>query len=96
MDTAELLELGDVNKMMSLSSFYQRLQTPTEQNQTLRQWLIEQSSDRPISSDQPTLLITHQVNITSLTGIYPSEGELVIVKVSESNDLEVIGSIKSN
>ncbi len=52
-------------------------------------WLREQDLDRPF------ILVTHQVNITALTGIYPDSGELVIVHRSDADDIKVIGTIKT-
>lgn len=90
MDTASLINLGEVTELMSLSSFYQNFQnqSPAQQNQALLQWLSQQ----PL--DQPTVLVTHQVNITALTAVYPSEGQLVVTQVLESGELLVIGSIR--
>jgi len=56
----------------------------------LREWLDQQALSEPI------VLVTHQVNITALTGVYPGSGELVIVRRSEAGDLTVIGSIETN
>jgi hypothetical protein len=44
---------------------------------------------------QPLILVTHQVNITALTGVFPSSGELVIVHRSEAGDLTVVGTIET-
>lgn len=40
------------------------------------------------------ILVTHQVNITALTGVYPASGEFIIVKGDEQGDLDVAGRIK--
>jgi hypothetical protein len=37
-------------------------------------------------------LVTHQVNITALTGIFPASGEIVVVTV-EDNQLKVVGRL---
>jgi len=36
------------------------------------------------------LLVTHQVNITALTGIFPASGEIVVVAL-EGDRLKVVG-----
>lgn len=89
-DTAEFLNLGEVQELAFIGSFYQRYQdqSRTEKTAALRQWLGEQSLD------QPTVLVSHQVNITALTGVYPAEGEMVVLNVLEGGELKVIGSIK--
>jgi len=40
------------------------------------------------------VLVTHQVNITSLTGIYPASGEMIIVRRGEGDKLKVLGTIQ--
>jgi hypothetical protein len=40
------------------------------------------------------VLVTHQVNITALTGVYPASGELVIVRGGDNGTLRVVGTIK--
>jgi hypothetical protein len=42
------------------------------------------------------LLITHQINISSLTKIYPSSGELVIVMRYQSGEILIHGTIETD
>lgn len=86
-DTAKLLDYGKVNELSILNSFYAQRELEPSQTRALKQWIFNRSDPAP------AILVTHQVNITSLTGIYPSSGEIVVVKISES-DLEVIGTIE--
>ena len=44
-----------------------------------------------LPKDQTVMLVTHQVNITELTGQFPSSGEIFIIKVSETGTVTVIG-----
>jgi hypothetical protein len=39
------------------------------------------------------MLVTHQVNITALTGVFPSSGEIVVIDVAADGDVEVLGTI---
>ena len=55
----------------------------------LFEWIARQNLDRPI------VLVTHQVNITALTGIYPASGELVVVHRSSTGNITTIGTIKT-
>lgn len=89
-DTAELLDFGEVTELEFLGSFYLRNQrhSSTERTQLLRQWITDQTLEIP------SVLVSHQVNITALTGIYPAEGELVILSVPKNGEIEVLGSIK--
>ena len=90
METAELLELGPVTELPELNSFFQQYQRRDSQTQQLTKWLKREKFD------QPLVLVTHQVNITALTDFYPASGEMVIVKRSESGEILVLGSIKTD
>jgi len=73
--------------MTSLNSFFQRRENQARQLNELEQWHLNANLDRP------TVLVTHQVVITGLTDYFPSSGEIVFVKQSPSNDLQVVGTI---
>lgn len=89
LETAELLDLGAVEELPELNSFFQQYERRNSQTEELRKWINNQSLD------QPTVLVTHQVNITALTDIYPGSGEMVIVKRLDSGALSVLGRIKT-
>jgi hypothetical protein len=40
------------------------------------------------------VLVTHQVNITALTGIFPSEGEMLVLKPRTGTGFDIIGRIR--
>lgn len=90
LDTARLLDLGDVQPLQLLNSFYHAPEHSAEQTKALHQWLHKQSPTLPL------LLITHQSNIAASTGMYPDAGEIVVVKQPSKADqtLEVVGTIK--
>lgn len=88
-DTAQLLRLGSVNELPALNSFYQRWENRDRQTTAVKKWLKNQ--DLGVVH----VLVTHQVNITELTGVYPSSGELVIVRPSESGEMTVFGTIET-
>lgn len=89
-DTAELLKLGPVNELPALNSFYQRWENRDGQTNALRAWL------RRVDLNDVNILVTHQVNITELTGVYPSSGELVIVRLQKDGELRVSGTIQTD
>jgi hypothetical protein len=41
------------------------------------------------------VLVTHQVNITALTGVYPASGELVIIRRTGDGEIVVVGSLET-
>jgi hypothetical protein len=40
------------------------------------------------------VLVTHQVNITALTGIFPSEGEMLVLKPRTGTGFDIVGRIR--
>ena len=89
LETANLLKLGPVQELSALNSFFQNYERQTSQTSVLVEWIEIQNLARPL------VLVTHQVNITALTGIYPESGELVIVHRSNTGDIRFIGTIKT-
>ena len=88
-DTARLLELGKVSELPSLNSFFGRFERKQTQTKEAMQWI------KNASLDIPTVLVSHQVNITALTGYSPSSGEIVFVRRSTDGSISVIGSIET-
>ncbi len=60
----------------------------------LRAWLSKQ--DLGNRDEGPTVLVTHQVVITALTGIFPASGELVVIRVEENGRATTVGSIETD
>ena len=89
LDTGELLELGPVNPLPALNSFFQDYEERDARTESLRLWLSRQEMGEPL------ILVTHQVNITALLGVYVSSGEIVVVKKNAQGELKVLGSIKT-
>jgi phosphohistidine phosphatase SixA len=87
LETARLLELGPVTDMPVINSFFQRPERGDRQTQMLKSWVDRQDLDSPL------ILVTHQVNITALTGVFPASGELIVMRRSEDGKLSVVGSI---
>jgi phosphohistidine phosphatase SixA len=84
-DTADLLDLGDVTEAPALNSFFQARQREAAQTrETLR--LIAEAGGRRL------MLVTHQVNITALTGVFPRSGEIVVAELRDGA-LQVTGRI---
>ncbi len=90
LETARLLGLGELEELPSLNSFFQAWEKRDGQTRALRDWLRQQDLARP------TVLVTHQVNITALTGVFPSSGEIVFLRRDEAGELLVIGTIETD
>ncbi|MCM2562444.1 histidine phosphatase family protein [Lutimaribacter sp. EGI FJ00015] len=84
-DTAELLGLGDVTEVPSLNSFFAgRGERATQTAATLER-LRAARGDR-------LMLVSHQVNISALTGSFARSGEIVVVEWRDDG-LAVTGRI---
>ena len=90
LETAALLDLGAVQPLPILNSFFRRSERRKPQTEALRQWIAE--SDLAV----PTVLVTHYVNIAALTGVSPASGELVVVRREGDGSLSVVGTIETD
>lgn len=83
LDTARLLDLGPVKEMPALNSFFGQPEKEKESITELRQFLADLPRD-----GKPVVLVTHQVTITALTGIFPGSGEAVLLRANGTPDPE--------
>ena len=86
-ETAELLGLGPPAPLASLNSFFRNYEKKEQQTEALQGWLAAQQLKKPL------ILVTHQVNITAFSGIYPDSGEVVLMRRNADGRFEVTGSI---
>ncbi len=87
MDTATGMDMGEVTEWPSLNSFFRnRREGPTQTQQTVT--LVNQ-----LGREAPVILVSHQVNITELTGIFPSSNEGVIIALPVSEDSRVLARV---
>lgn len=85
-DTAALLGLGPVQTLPVLNSFFSERQVADERTADLKTWLAGYAGEKPL------ILVTHQVNITALTGVYPTSGEVVVFRLGDNGEIDVLGS----
>ena len=90
LETARLLGLGKVVELPVINSFFREFQRREQQTASLRDWLASQDLI------EPTILVTHQVNITALTDIFPSSGEMIVIRRLDSGELDVLGRIATD
>ncbi len=86
-DTARLLGLGEVKVMPFLNSFFADRASEAQQTAAAQAFIAA------ATGGLPTILVTHQVNITALTGVTPASGELVLVPAGKTGALQVLGTI---
>ncbi len=73
-ETARLLGFAPPEDLPILNSFFADRAEGPAQTEALHAWIAA----APL--DQPTLLVTHQVNITALTGMFPASAELLVLR----------------
>lgn len=87
LETAELLGLGEVEELPSLNSFFgDRASGPAQTAATM-------SFLRDLPPDETVFLVTHQVNVTALTDVFPASGEVLLLRVAPDGSTEVIERI---
>ncbi|KPP84614.1 MAG: Fructose-2,6-bisphosphatase [Rhodobacteraceae bacterium HLUCCO07] len=85
-DTADLMEMGAVEEVPALNSFFaDRRRSDRQTAATLER--IERAQGQRI------LMVTHQVNITALTGVVPQSGEIIVAQMRDDGELEVTGRV---
>lgn len=87
LETAQILDLGPVEPLPALNSFFEDRESGPAQTRELRAEIAEMDLSRPV------VMVTHQVNITALTRVFPSSGEMVVVKRAADGAIEVLGTI---
>ncbi|WP_205742744.1 histidine phosphatase family protein [Onishia niordana] len=88
LQTAELLGLGEVIPTPALDSFFRDRSAADRQTRELRE-LIE-----AWNGEGTLVLVTHQVNITALTGVYPRSGEILVL-APEDGALKLVGRLEN-
>ncbi len=88
-ETAEILALGPVvERPAELNSFFDERTAQPAATAALRAFLRALPADGGL-----VVLVTHQVNITALTGIVPASGEGVVLRLSRNDDFVMIGRL---
>ncbi|TVQ98661.1 MAG: fructose-2,6-bisphosphatase [Desulfovibrionales bacterium] len=75
METAELLGVGQVDLLPALNSFFQEMRLREERTKELLAFL------RNLPDGPPVVMVTHQVNISALTGRFTSSGSGVVARI---------------
>lgn len=75
-ETADLLKLGPVTPFPAVNSFFSRREDESRQSAEVLAYLAA------LPADARVLIVTHQVNITALTGVVPWSGEAVVARLS--------------
>ncbi|WP_261397850.1 histidine phosphatase family protein [Maritimibacter alkaliphilus] len=87
-ETAELMNLGPVANLPLIDSFWNE----RAEGDSRTRALIEEIGSWPEGSR--SLMVTHQVNITALTDVFPASGEIVVFRVTKGGMVEVLDRIE--
>ena len=88
--TAEELKLGKVQELPALNSFFQGRGSSNAQTSALKKHISA------LGPKEKVLYVTHQVNTTALTGVYPDSGQIVLFRLGRTGEIEVVGRINSD
>ena len=91
LETARLLDIGPVEELPALNSFFGRPEDREPKIAALRAFLAKLPADGP-----PVVLVTHQVAITVLTGRGAVSGGGVILALNGTGEPRVLGDIEAN
>ena len=86
-DTAGLLGLGPVEDLPALNSFFRNPARSGRQTADLRHFLSG------LPPEKTVVLVTHQVNITALTGRWPASGEVFLLEIGRDGAVSVVDGI---
>ncbi|MBE9157439.1 histidine phosphatase family protein [Nodosilinea sp. LEGE 06152] len=85
LETAELMDLGPVEPYPPLNSFFRDRSTAASQTAQVQAYVRNQPNQGVL------VMVTHQVNITALTGVVPGSGQAVVMALNEVGDLAQVG-----
>lgn len=85
-ETADLIAVAPVEDEPALNSFFENRSDADQATEALRARLAGLSGRKAV-------LVTHQVNITALTGVFPASGEMVVIATDEAGAATVRGRI---
>ena len=88
LDTAELMDIGPVEPFPPLNSFFRDRAAGPEQTAQVQAFMAEQQGTPGV-----TVMVTHFVNISALSDAGVASGELVVLRLNDQQQLEVLGQI---
>ncbi|HEY8381965.1 MAG TPA: histidine phosphatase family protein [Microvirga sp.] len=89
LDTARLAFGDRTEPFPPLDSFFGGRSAEPAQTQAVRELIAGWRGQPGV-----LVLVTHQVNITALTGIFPAEGEVIVLRPGGADGFSAVGTIK--
>ena len=88
LETAQLLEIGPVEELPALNSFYELTQDREPNLKLLKKFIAEQASDGIL-----VILVTHMVTISAIANEGVSSGEGMLLKLNKDAPYEIVGRL---
>ena len=88
LETAKLMELGPVQELPALNSFYERIQDREPNLSDLNGFISRQPADGEL-----IVFVTHFVTISAVAGESVSSGEGVLVELDRDAGYKVVGNL---
>ena len=88
LETANLMNLGKVEPLIALNSFFSDSSKEAGQTAKIRKLIVDNRN-----TTGAIIMVTHQVNITAIADIVPQSGEAVILKGDRQGKIQIVGRI---
>jgi phosphohistidine phosphatase SixA len=85
-ETAELLDLGPVDHLQPLDSFFEDRSQAARHREGMLNFIAAWRGPGN------AMLVTHQVNVTAVSGVFPASGEIVVMTAGEAP--ETLGQMR--
>lgn len=89
LDTARLAFGDRVERLPALNSFFSKQDVEGVQTGAVRGLVEKWRAQTGV-----LVLVTHQVNITALTGIYPAEGEILVLRPRATSGFDLVARFR--
>ncbi|MCU0569294.1 MAG: histidine phosphatase family protein [Oculatellaceae cyanobacterium Prado106] len=89
LDTARLMNVGEVEAFPMLNSFFQDRSRESPQTEQLRQFILENRDNAGV-----VVMVTHQVNMTAISGIVPESGAAIVMWAVSADQVEFVEQLK--
>ncbi len=88
LETAKLIDLGSVQELAGLNSFYEKIQDREPNLQALNEFILQQ----PVKGEL-IILVTHFVTIGAIADTSVSSGEGVLLELHKDKSYTVVGRL---
>ncbi len=88
LETARLMQMGTVNPLPALNSFFEQIENREPNLTAIRKFI--QDNTKP---GELLIMVTHQVTISGITGEWIDSGEAKLVQVDKTGNIKMLGEL---